>query len=146
MFPRMSDLHRQEQFSSVNGKTEQQRSLRGGNPERRPDCGHVSRPYPCLCSVFVQQWLDSMHNYWSVDYSNWQVLVKDVYSLKVIFDRLLGHSAQKKFICYTLTQLRPSVRAYCPGKFRKPPRIREIRENNVSQKFVRIRYLVAMSL
>ena len=41
-FPRMSGLHWQEQFSSKKGKTEQQRSLCGGSPERRPDCGTCS--------------------------------------------------------------------------------------------------------
>ena len=35
-------------------------------------------------------------NYWSIANSSWQVFGKDVYDLKVIFDRLLGHSAQKK--------------------------------------------------
>ena len=36
----------------MNGKTEQQRSLRGGSPERRPDCGTCSAhhiPASALC-------------------------------------------------------------------------------------------------
>ena len=39
-------------------------------------------PYPCLCSVVVRSWLDSMHNNWSVDYLSWQVFGNDVYGLK----------------------------------------------------------------
>ena len=96
-FPRMSSLHRQEQFSSVNGKTKQQRSLRGGSPERWPDCGtcsahHIPAFAPCLfgsgsivCTITGA----------SITRAG-KSLVKMSMVLKVIFDRLLGHSAQEK--------------------------------------------------
>ena len=74
-------------------------------------------PYPCLCSVFVQWWFDCMHNYWSVDYSSWQVLGKDVYGLKSnLWSSTWPFCTKVAFLCCTLTHLRPSVRAYCPGK------------------------------
>ena len=45
--------------------------------------GHVPRtislPLLSVCSV---RWFNSMHNYWCVDYSSWQVLGKEVCSLK----------------------------------------------------------------
>ena len=43
--------------------------------------GHVPHTISCLCSVCVRRWLNIMHDYWSVDYSSWQVLGNDVYGL-----------------------------------------------------------------
>ena len=97
----MSGLHWQEQFFSMNGKMERQRSLRGGRPERWLDCGtcsaHHMHTYPCIYSVFV--WHGGLIVCTIAGASiprAGKSLVKRSTVLKVIFDRFLGHSTQKK--------------------------------------------------
>ena len=93
--PRMAGLHRQEQFFSVNGKTEQQRSLRVAAQNAGLTVGHVPRTISCLCSVFARRSGSIVCTFTGASITrDGKSLAKTSTVLKVIFDRLLGHSAQ----------------------------------------------------